>query len=147
MPATTATLSPPPSLWDKVFSLLRPTSDADLREAMLERRSRGEEVPEEVQLLLLNASIEPNTLVRRKDIGKLLGLKSTSIDHLVASGELKTFAITPNGTATAALGSSILAFQLRSLLRSLIDTGERRTRQQAQAAIMRAGRAKRAARR
>jgi hypothetical protein len=101
--------------WASILLLL--IEGEPLRAEAEARAAKGETPPRDALLLVANSTFHPNEIVRRKDLRKFTGLGDTATDELIKTGELVPFTLHSRGIATGVVASSLLAWQLRGILR------------------------------
>jgi hypothetical protein len=95
--------------------------DPELAVEMRARFAAGEEVHPLVIQLMETTSIDPGKIVRKKNIGPYLGLKTTAAEELIATGALGPLVhMRPGGIATGIQGSFLLGHQIKMLLLALL---------------------------
>lgn len=53
----------------------------------------------------------PHEIIRKKNIGRFLGLGRTQVDGLIKSGLLKTFPLSPGGRARGTTKAALIEYQ------------------------------------
>jgi hypothetical protein len=130
--------------WGRIVAFLE-SKDPLYTEAE-RRRAAGETPPRDAVLLLNTSELHPNEIVRRKDLRRFIGLADSATDELIKCGELTPFTLQPNGIATGVTGASLLAFQLRGILRRAFALESGKADLDKKAADMRARKAEKAVR-